>query len=255
MTPVVPNGGRNVSEEVVLAKGSTADGKRTVDLGSQVRHWPTPDANVMNDGEAPESFEARRQKNIAKGYNGNGMGTPLAMAAQMWPTTTTQDAESVGRHSTSTGVMHPGTTLTDAIRAWATPKATSDTGASSHGDGGADIQTQVQRWATPNARDHKGCDLPSRNGGTSLAEQTQTGRFSHRDQPIPDGPQLSPPAPTLPLRLNPVFGCWLMGWPTWWTNPGPTVFAQSEMALWRSRLRSLCDTYCAPLECCEMAAA
>lgn len=34
----------------------------------------------MNDSESPETFEARRQRNIAKHVNGNGMGTPLAMA-------------------------------------------------------------------------------------------------------------------------------------------------------------------------------
>jgi hypothetical protein len=223
MTPVVPNGGRNVSEEVVLAKGSTADGKRTVDLGSQVRHWPTPDANVSNDGETPESFEARRQRNIAKGYNGNGMGTPLAMAARMWPTATAGDSASTGAASYSTDSgRHAGTTLTDAIRT----------------------------WATPAARDHKGSPKElTRPGGKSRLDQLdrQAENFSPRVQPIPDGRQSLPSAPTLPLRLNPVFGCWLMGWPTWWTNPGPTACAQSEMALWRSRLRSLCDTYCGSL--------
>src|SRR5882672_3127652 len=40
-----------------------------------------------------------------------------------WPTANTRDAASSGRHSTETGVMHPGTTLTDAIREWPTPSA------------------------------------------------------------------------------------------------------------------------------------
>lgn len=47
MTPMVPNGGRSVSAEVVAAKGQTESGKRTVGLESQVRHaWATPDCNT-----------------------------------------------------------------------------------------------------------------------------------------------------------------------------------------------------------------
>ena len=46
--------------------------------------WPTPDAAVMNDGEAPESFERRRAALAAKGINGNGAGTPLAQATKTW---------------------------------------------------------------------------------------------------------------------------------------------------------------------------
>jgi site-specific DNA-cytosine methylase len=39
-------------------------------------------------------------------------------------------------------------------------------------------------------------------------------------------------------RLNPAFGCWLMGWPSWWTNPGITSSVKSEMASYRCRLQS-----------------
>src|SRR6266487_843284 len=42
---------------------------------------PTPSAGNFNDGESLESWEARRQRNLAKGVNGNGQGTPLAIAA------------------------------------------------------------------------------------------------------------------------------------------------------------------------------
>ena len=43
---------------------------------------PTPNAGNSNDGESLESWEARRRVNLAKGVNGNGQGTPLAIAAQ-----------------------------------------------------------------------------------------------------------------------------------------------------------------------------
>lgn len=58
---------------------------------------------------------------------------------------------------------------------------------------------------------------------------------SPHDQPIPDGQESSPDGPGSPRRLNPAFGCWLMGLPCWWTNPGLTSFAKSEMELYRSR--------------------
>jgi hypothetical protein len=43
---------------------------------------PTSAAGNFNDGEDLESWEARRQRNLAKGINGNGQGTPLAIAVQ-----------------------------------------------------------------------------------------------------------------------------------------------------------------------------
>ena len=50
--------------------------------------WPTPSAGNFNDGESLETWEARREANKAKGINGNGQGTPLAIAAKLWPTPT-----------------------------------------------------------------------------------------------------------------------------------------------------------------------
>jgi DNA (cytosine-5)-methyltransferase 1 len=43
---------------------------------------PTPSAGNFNDGEDLASWEARRQRNLAKGIDGNGQGTPLPVAAQ-----------------------------------------------------------------------------------------------------------------------------------------------------------------------------
>lgn len=44
--------------------------------------FPTPSAGVFNDGEDLQSWEERRQRNLAKGINGNGQGTPLSIAVQ-----------------------------------------------------------------------------------------------------------------------------------------------------------------------------
>ncbi len=177
----------------------------------------------MNDGESPETFIARRERNKAKGYNGNGMGTPLAMAAQMWPTACATDAAGAARH----GYMltgHSGTSLTDAIR----------------------------QWPTPAARDHKGengeAHLTAGSGRLHLDQLPNFVRFSFsRPAPMPTTGSRSSDAPRTSLpRLNPAFAAWLMGMPWWWTHPAPINFARSEMASWLFRLRSLCDSFCGP---------
>lgn len=224
--------------------------RRTNEIESSSLRWPTPDAAMSNDGEGPTTFEARRQRLVEAGINGNGMGIPLAMAVKLWPTTTAADSASTGiaNNYTKDSGRHSGTTLTDAVRAWATPMASDVNGVrSADGKRAVGLNTMTSTWATPAARDYKGAPKElTRPDGKSRLDQLdrQAENFSPRVQATPDGPESSPPAPTLPLRLNPAFGCWLMGWPTWWTNTGPTACARSEMALWRSRLQSLCDSLC-----------
>jgi hypothetical protein len=53
---------------------------------------PTPTASLVNDGESLESWEARRDRLLQEGYNGNGMGEPLTITAQrLLPTPTHRD--------------------------------------------------------------------------------------------------------------------------------------------------------------------
>lgn len=61
---------------------------------------PTPAAGNFNDGEDLESWEARRQRNLTKGINGNGQGTPLAIAAQqLLPTPRASDGPDSTSHA------------------------------------------------------------------------------------------------------------------------------------------------------------
>lgn len=85
--------------------------------------WSTPDAQAMNDGETPESFENRRQTQKALGRNGNGMGTPLAVQASMW-------------------------------ELWLTPAGVTG----NHGPSGSECAQQVEMWPGPQARDRKSGD-------------------------------------------------------------------------------------------------
>lgn len=59
---------------------------------------PTPAASNPNDGESIQSWTARRDREKAKGRNGNGIGTPLGVAVQMLPTPTASDRHGPGQH-------------------------------------------------------------------------------------------------------------------------------------------------------------
>jgi hypothetical protein len=74
---------------------------------------PTPAASNPNDGESLDSWEARRSRNLAKGINGNGQGTPLAIAVRLYPTPTSNDHKNAGYRK------GPGTTTY-----WTLPGAT-----------------------------------------------------------------------------------------------------------------------------------
>ena len=53
---------------------------------------PTPSACNPNDGESPETWLARRERVKLTANNGNGMGMPLSIAAQLLPTPSVADA-------------------------------------------------------------------------------------------------------------------------------------------------------------------
>lgn len=134
---------------------------------------PTPDASVANDGQSPESFLARQAKLKARGYNANGMGTPLAMAVKLLPTTTARDADS-GANATAgrspeglaRSQNHSGTTLTDAVRLLPTPIA-HDAKTPSRQGFEYSLTEVLTYLPTPTTSDAKG---PSPNHGRTLSE-------------------------------------------------------------------------------------
>ena len=151
-----------------------------------------------------------------------------------WPTVT------VCGNNNRTGLTAKSSDgLSTAAKAWATPTATDY----KRGDNPADhkrntpcIAAQAANWPTPSASD---CD----RGGTQTANMsgqslTQTvNSYSRRVLNQIDGVELSPTMRILPRRLNPMFVCWLMGWPTWWTHPDQIKSAPVEMALYRYKLQ------------------
>lgn len=125
----------------------------------------------------------------------------------------------------------------------------------------APSSVDVMAWPTPAARDAKGANSEEHvtTNGTGRMHMDQLANFVAHSPSSPQvrqilsgetssvpvvsvhGKELSPTTKLAQvlgrLRLNPAFGCWLMGWPWWWTNPGLTSFVKSEMELYRSRLQ------------------
>lgn len=56
-------------------------------------------------------------------------------------------------------------------------------------------------------------------------------------QATPVGQVSSLPSPGLPRHLNPLFGAWLMGWPSTWVIAEPHASSALETELFRSALQ------------------
>ena len=93
------------------------------------------------------------------------------------------------------------------------------------------------------------CEITARGGGmpdrmknrTASPSLSQVVTHSHslpQAQPTPDGPPSSPNTPSSPRHLNPLFGAWLMGWPSTWVIAEPHASSASATELWRSKLQS-----------------
>ena len=122
--------------------------------------------------------------------------------SSLWPTATATDGKASGAagYSTQSG-RHSGTTLTDAMRLWATPRASERQQRNSR-DAHVALSKQVQTWATPAARDCKGPFHTHRQGRDDLTRQAVT--------TTPDGPS--------GMDLNQEFVEMLLSFPRAWTD-------------------------------------
>ena len=194
-------------------------------LGRMASNWPTPDASVMNDGEGPETFFARQAKVKAKKINGNGMGLPLTMAAQIWSTPRATDGEKGGPNQ-------------------------------AFSDGRPALTAQAQQWFTPTVPNggrtlSEDC-TPTGMTVDGVKRQVGLENQARRVSPslrsiLPDHPISTVGEESSHIRrtLNPLFVEWLMGWPPGWTSlaltpPASNGFACSETALsgFKQRMRS-----------------
>jgi hypothetical protein len=159
--------------------------------------WPTPDAGAFNDGQRPDVWEERHERELAKGYNGNGGGTPLAGAVQLWRTPRAPSPAAGGPDVTRLDSPHPYLDLQDQVALWATPTAM-DAGGKQGGHGASrtpgaqmTLTGQGQAWMTPTAamwRSEDGTHSPDH--APPLSRQVLR-------TPLP-GPPSSPSGPTSP---------------------------------------------------------
>jgi hypothetical protein len=219
-------------------------------LAAAAAMWPTPGAQVSNDGESPETWQARADALKAKGYNGNGAGMPLAIASQLWPgpcwpTPSARDWKS-GEASTETleGNARPLNEV--ATMLWATPTSHDRTHTPRDVDHGAQLANQVNLWATPRAEER--VQYNSGDNYVALSLQVQGFHPSRPDQTTPpDGRASLPADQTSPRQLNARFVEWLQG-----LTPGHTCVCAREptdserwetpWSLSKPRLPSECST-------------
>jgi hypothetical protein len=211
----------------------------TPSLETWSRSWASPQASDPTSGPAHERGNLK-----------------LTGQAKQWPTPCTTDSRAAGRHTTTTDVMHPGTSLTDAIRsstAWQTPVA-SRSGWNDRGEPKLREQAKLsgsalQQWPTPTAGEGTGY-MSGTNRDTwrpTLASAAKGSRPSPgrpRPTTAPPGPPSSPSVPTSPRpsrrvvgnvhakktaakepTLNPLFVTWLQGLPLGSAAAGASRFA------------------------------
>jgi hypothetical protein len=215
----------NMSEQTLGQAVSVVHGK-------DAANWPTPNAQVSQDGESPETWLKRKEAMKAKGYNGNGCGTPLTIAVQLHGQAAPASSSSLGSRQ---GLS------------WATPRATEAKLGRRYTPGmtGKDLTKDVMQWATPQAHDAQGPKTPEQiavmrakgHGVKNLNEMvTWPTPSASCDQGRPSGlaggsgnrkklNSMLPEAEAKAMgcgKLNPRWVETLMGLPIGWTMPSCT---------------------------------
>lgn len=198
-------------------------------LPSAAAHWATPDANTAT-------------------YSNGEFGPNIRQQAAMWATPDACLHGGSNKSESKNAAVRPNISMQSKL--WATPQARDEKSADSSESGNyqrkqqqgftIDLNSQASNWPTPTARIVKGGGVKTtRKDGKSRMDMLdyKAEIFSHPVHSIHDGRELSPTRRTLRPQLNPAFACWLMGWPIWWTNPGLTSCAQSEMPSYRCKLQ------------------
>ena len=231
---------------------------------ANARDWkdtgPTPNAQVSQDGESLETWLKRKEAMKAKGYNGNGCGTPLTIAVQLhgqaapasssslgsrqglWqtPKATNADCPVIHNPQRSDGGqpnLAAQMVLEQQRQAlWATPRACEaqnpPMGVDKRHHG---LTHQVTKtWATPRANERDGTRTPNGNpkkDGIPLGMQAQQWatpqakdhKSGHQDPTIVQYKQLNVEVEARATgKLNPRWVETLMGLPIGWTMPSCT---------------------------------
>lgn len=142
-------------------KRGMTHGGRAFELPTSVLHTaasesssllPTPSA-VQNDGHDPEKFLARRERELAKGRNGNGFGLTLGMAAALLPTPGANDHTGAEAREAREAREAGGASLRDLPTLLPTPTARDDRGPNTNArEGGMDLPSAARLLPTPTSQ-------------------------------------------------------------------------------------------------------
>lgn len=201
---------------------------------SSSSQWPTPDGGLFNDGQTAETFQARKARIAAKGYNGNGVGGSLGVIAGKWAAPTAADA---GEKVTLTSGQHRCLLREAAL--WSSPSVADVEGGRTSRSGDRQdeplLNTQARAAASPSslrALTIEALGPPSWRARLTVLRLYRT---------------LTPPRrltwrrlrawarrATRP-KLSAAFVEWLMGWPPGWTACACSATAWSRF---KARMRS-----------------
>ena len=197
--------------------GAGLHGEGGMDLRTvaQLVGYPTPSAQNMNDGQSPESNQARRDRLRAKHCNGNGAGITLSAVAQLVGYNTPRATD--GTHG---GPNQGGGSLpADAARlvGYPTASATDWKGSSKRGQRRGQLSEtalMLAGYPTACARDWRQ-SARSKQGLAPLAPML--GQTSSS----------SPAATGKRGVLNPALARWLMAYPPEWCASAVTAMQSS----------------------------
>jgi hypothetical protein len=234
---------RKIEDQVLLWQTPQTDSFRSrggdrkdeMGLDQQSRFWPTPDAQAMNDGEAPASWKARAAVLKVKHGNGNGAGMPLAIAGSAWGTPTSRDHKD--GDCTTADVPTNGLLGRQAVRDMDSSRPDQQTarrGPRSFPSARTLRRLSAARNLSPGERTLLDCwtyrrwSLLSR---LTLTRDEATGIVEVRERSV--APYVRP---SLRKRLNPRFVESLMMWPERWTSVW-TPLEPAAMESWLCRAR------------------
>lgn len=226
-----------------------SNGKMGPNIREQAANWPTPQVGTGENSHGQISGDFRNKmedllkapmwstptssEHTGAGHSESKQGAQnLRTQVDVWPTPKATDGTKGGPNQAgSKGDLM----LPSAAAQWPTPDAALHAGGNtSQGPAGfrpnislAAAQFSVgSAWPTPAARDSKGPNSEAHvtTNGTGRMHMDQLANFvafSPLVQQTPDGEQSSPSTPSSRRHLNPLFGSWLMGWPSTWVIAEP----------------------------------
>jgi hypothetical protein len=199
-------------------------GQERLTVAGQATRWMTP---CSGDDRGPSpGWEAAAERHASNGQHKQML---LRDQAPRWPTPAQRDGDA------RRGATNPDS---DAWKNKVSRGAVNAAGMLSD-----DLKSSAVHWPTPSAAVIEAKSQPPIIGNRK-ATDPQIGladiavhRFSHQAQPTRPGPGSSLNTPNSPRHLNPLFGAWLMGWPSIWVIAEPHASSALATASWRSALQ------------------